>query len=108
MVDRMPCRNLDEIAPTYYSQEFKIACPNLDYKLVMDFIRNGGYNGRGFFLKDFDITIDYAGSFDKYEVIEHFTANEGFREQGECEDAPRTIVNNELFNLYGDDQWFYN
>ena len=61
----------------------------------MDFIRNGRYDGRGFFIKNFDITTDYAGSFDKSEVIEHFIANEGFREQSEREDAPRTIVNND-------------
>ena len=41
----------------------------------MDFIGNGGYNGRGFILNDFDITTDYervkkglsqANIFNKY------------------------------------------
>ena len=35
----------------------------------------------GFFLKDVDITMDYAGSFDKYDVIEHLTDSENFREK---------------------------
>ena len=51
----------------------------------------------GFFLKDIDITIDYAGSFDKYEIIDHLTTCEGFREEGSSYDheCTRTIVNND-------------
>ena len=79
MLERMPHRNMDKLADIYYYQDFKIACPNIDYTAVMDFIRNVNYNGIGFFLKDIDITMDYAGSFDKDAVIEHLTSNEGFR-----------------------------
>ena len=70
---------------------------NLEYSSVMTFIRNADYNGIGFFLKDIDITIDDAGSFNKYEVIDHLTSNEGFREEGAAyeEDASRTFVNND-------------
>ena len=95
MLVRMSHRNIDKKANCYFYQEYKIACPNLAYNDVMDFIRNVDYNGIGFFLKDIDVTIDYAGSFDKYEVIDHLTAKEGFREQGTEGDALRTIVNND-------------
>ena len=44
----------------YYEQLFKIACPNLDYDAVMQFLRFTDYNSYGFFLKDLDITMDYA------------------------------------------------
>ncbi len=46
--------------------------PKFTYDTVLDFVRNGGYIGIVFFLKDIDVTIDYAGSFDKYEVINYF------------------------------------
>ena len=63
----------------------------------MDFVRNASYNNIDMFIKDIDVTIDHAGSFDKYEVIEHLTSNEGFREEGTGYDgdALRTIVNND-------------
>ena len=62
MLVRMPHRNIDKKANCYFYQEYKIACPNLAYNDVMDFVRNVDYNGIGFFLKDIDVTIDYAGS----------------------------------------------
>ena len=43
-------------------------------------------------LKDTDITIHYAGGFDKYEVIYHLTSNEGAAYN---EDASCTITNND-------------
>ena len=95
MLNRMPFRNMEKLAGSYYFQEYKIACPNVEYTIVMGFIRNASYNTIGMFLKDIDITIDYAGSFNKYEVIEHLTCNEGFREEGVYEDADRVIVNND-------------
>ena len=88
-------RNTKEKAIYYYYQDFKVACPNLEYSAVMDFLRNATYNGFGFYLKDIDITIDYAGSFDKYDVINHLTAYEGFREEGVFEEANRVIINND-------------
>ena len=38
----------------------------------MDFARNKKYNSIGMFLKD--VTIDYAGSFYKDEIINYLTA----------------------------------
>ena len=67
----------------------------MKYMIVMDFIRNAPYNDIDMFIKDIDVTIDYAGSFDKYEVIDHLTNNEGYREEGTCEEAYRVIVNND-------------
>ena len=95
---QMPHKFTNKEAENYYIQEFKIGCPNVDYNTVMDFLRSENYNGIGFFLKDIDITIDYAGSFDKYDVIDHLTVMEGFKEEGvfvSAEDITRTIINND-------------
>ena len=95
MLARMPQRNIEKEARFYFYQDYKVACPNLPYHTVLDFIINADYIGIGFFLKDIDVTIDYAGSFDKYEVINYLTSEAGFREEGVEKDALRTIVNND-------------
>ena len=98
MLKRMPNADFDKAAEVYYFQDFKIACPNIDYFTVMEFLREEEYKGYGFFLKDVDITKDYAGSFDKYEVVDQLTSMEGFREQGSVnngEEYPRTIIDND-------------
>ena len=38
--------------------------------------------------------MDYAGSFDKDEVIQHLTTKKGFRVQGNAKDVNRTILDN--------------
>merc|ERR1711936_1032416 len=66
--------------------------------MLMKFLRNVNYKGYGFFLKDVDVTMDYAGSFDKYKCIDHITNFEDFREQGSMqngEEYPRTVVDND-------------
>lgn len=96
MLEKMSDGNKE--AETYYEQTFKIACPNIDYVAVMNFLRGVDYNRYGFFLKDIDITMDYAGSFDKYKCIEHLITEEDFKEQGSLKNGreyPRTIVNND-------------
>ena len=96
MLECAPNKNKDLEAPIYFLQEFKVACPNADYAAVLEFIRNKRYNICGFFLKDFDVTIDYAGSFDKEELIEHLVKEKGFRAQGEYDkNASRTIIDND-------------
>ena len=95
MLEKMAHVKIDKEVKTYYEQIFKIACPNNDYGLVMNFLREIDYNKYGFFLKDIDITMDYSGSFDKYKCIDHLTTLEDFREQGSIpngEQYPRTIV----------------
>ena len=61
----------------------------------MKFIRKADYNTVGYFLKDIDITMDYVGSFDKYELVEYLTTYEGFREEGDGDKADRVIVDND-------------
>ena len=42
--------------------------------------------------------MDYGGSFDKYNVIEHLTDSENFREQGSMkngEQYPQSIIDND-------------
>ena len=71
----------------------------MDYATVRNFLKNVDYNGYGFFLKDVDVTIDYAGSFDKYKCIDHLTSCKDFREQGSiqnCDEYPRTVVDNDF------------
>ena len=98
MLQNMPDDNKNKEAKEYYEQIWKIACPNVNYVTVMEFLRKVDYNGYGFFLKDVDVTMDYAGSFDKYKCIDHLTSFEDFREQGSMqngEEYPRTVVDND-------------
>ena len=97
MLEKMPFQTGENTVGLYYYQEYKIACPDVEYSIVLDFIRNAPYNNIGMFIKDMDVTTDYAGSFDKYEVVDHLTSMEGFREQGDGYglDATRTILNND-------------
>ena len=67
MLDQMPGRHLNKTASNYFHQEYKIACPNLEYGKVMDFIRTADYKSIGMNVKDIDVTIDYAESFNKEE-----------------------------------------
>ena len=53
----------------YYVQEFKVTCADKEYSDVLKFLRTDEYKIRNIFLKDIDVTMDYAGSFDKDEVI---------------------------------------
>ena len=91
----MPMRNPEKMAMHYYYQEYKVACPNIEYREVMEFLRTADLKTIGMTVKDVDVTMDYAGSFDKKEVIEHLVANEDFRVQNEMSSAPRTIVDND-------------
>ena len=92
----MPYRNPKETAKDFYIQEFKVACPNIDYGTIIDFLRSESYNAIGMILKDFDVTMDYSGSFSKEEIVAHLVSKKGFREQGTVDDiAPRTIINND-------------
>ena len=77
MIQRMPQRDIEKTANTYYYQEYKVACPNIDYETVMKFIRGEDYKRVGFYLKDIDITMDYVGSFSlihlsKINIIHYF------------------------------------
>jgi len=93
----MPMRTFEKQAESYYYQEYKVACPNIAYVRVMDFLRTADFTVIGMRVKDIDVTVDYAGSFDKEEVIEHLVAKKGFRVQGSKENASRTIVDNDAF-----------
>ena len=95
MVEKMPQRDNEKIADTYYYQDYKIACPNMDYAAVMEFVRAEDYKRLGFFIKDIDITMDYIGSFDKYDLVDHLTKEEGFRQEGDGDVAERVIVDND-------------
>ena len=95
MIAVMPYVNPKKQIEHYYYQEFKVACPDIEFDLVMTFIRSKEYNNIGMFLKDFDVTMDFAGSFNKEEIIRYLVKNKGFREQGTVEEAPRTILNND-------------
>ena len=65
-IDKKECDDTE-----YYFQDYKIACTNVEYGSVLQFLRTQEYVERGLFLKDIDVTIDYAGSFDREEVIDY-------------------------------------
>ena len=78
----------------YYFQDYKIACANADYETALQFLRTKEYWDRGLFLKDIDVTMDYAGSFDREEVIDYMVTNHDFWCQGAVEKATKTILDN--------------
>ena len=92
MIERMPQRDVEKTTNAYYYQDYKIACPNIEYAAVMEFIRGGDYNKLGFYLKDIDITIDYIGSFEKYDLVEHLTEEEGFRQEGSQQEGDDDVA----------------
>ena len=94
LLNAMPNKNKDVHCSMYFVQQFKIACPNVDYFAVLEFLRSRKYETRGFILKDFDVTLDYSGSFDKDEVIEHLVGTKNFKVQGEDDFASRVIIDN--------------
>jgi hypothetical protein len=51
--------------------------------------------GRGIYLSDIDITIDYAGTLDKLDLIDYLTKNLNYRLQGEHTAGSRTILDND-------------
>ena len=94
-LEKMPMRNPEKIAEQYYYQEYKVACPNIEYKKVMEFLRTTDLATMGMAVKDFDVTMDYAGSFNKKEIIDHLVSKEDFQVQGGNAKTMRTIVDND-------------
>ena len=94
-LERMPHRDDEMEGPVkYFLQEYKIACADEEYENVLTFVRALEYEKEGLFLKDIDVTMDYAGSFDKEEVAIYLVENRGFRRAASHDEADRTIVNN--------------
>ena len=96
MMAKMPFRINDKDcdATEYYFQDYKIACANVEYGSVLQFLRTKEYVQRGLFLKDIDVTMDYAGSFDRDEVIDYMVTNHDLWCQGADEDTTKTILDN--------------
>ena len=98
MLKSIPFMDHTKTVESYYIQEYKVATPNLGYRAVMEFVRAKEYNSIGMFLKDFDVTMDFAGSFNKDEVIEYLVKEHDFRMQGDENTlSPRTILDNDRF-----------
>ena len=87
-------RRAGKIGP-YLLQEYKIACGDEEYENGLTFVRALEYEKEGLFLKDIDMTMDYAGSFDKEEVATYLMENRGFRHASSHNEADRTIVDND-------------
>jgi len=79
----------------YFLQEYKVACPDLEYSAVMAFLRGGSYTKEHFFLRDIDVTMDYMGSFKRKEVMAYLLEDDKFRLQGSEKPADCTILQNE-------------
>ena len=82
----------------YFWQDIKVACPNEDPKLVLSFLQQRKYASLKVQLKDIDFTLDFAGSFDKDEVIQHMLQTSEFRMERD-EEVPfgRTIMDNDKY-----------
>jgi len=89
---RIPEKENDETL--FYYQEYKIACADVPYQTVLTFLRGKEYNNYSLYLKDIDITLDYAGSFNRDEVVQCMEEQLGFRCEGEHKHGERTILNN--------------
>lgn len=87
-------KHLETENTRYFWQEYKVSCDNENYSDVMQYVRSQKYMEDNIFLKDIDITIDYAGSFEKEEVMTHMINTEGFKLQGTNETGERTILDN--------------
>ena len=94
-LEKMPMRNLAKKADVYYYQDYKVACPNVEYAKAINFLRTADLATIGMVVKDFDVTMDYAGSFDKAEVIDHLVTKLGFSVQGQKCNTLQTIVDND-------------
>ena len=94
ILTKMPFRiEKKECDPTeYYFQDYKIACANVAYETVLQFLRTKEYWERGLFLKDIDVNMDYAGNFDREEVIDFTVTNHDFRCKGAVENATKPIL----------------
>ena len=69
-LDDAPPKNMLERMLT--SMQRNTFTKTIKLQVQMDFVRNKKYNSIGMFLKD--VTIDYAGSFNKDEIINYLTA----------------------------------
>ena len=78
----------------YYMQEFKVAFTDEQYPKVLDVLRSDEYKIRNIFLKDIDVTMNYAGNFAKDEIVNFLTSHKGFRIQGSYLSTDRTILDN--------------
>ena len=94
MKEEMLYRDRNKEVKKYYFQEYKIACPDAPYEKVMTFLRSKEYLNYGLHLKDIDVTTDYAGSFNRDEVVKSMVNSGGFRCQGEYAAGERTILDN--------------
>ena len=98
MLQKMPYRMLEKEneATTFYYQEYKVACANIPYNTVLDFLREKEYLYYNLNLRDVDVTQDFAGSFNRAEVVQAMVNCLGFRCEGEHKPGERTILNNKL------------
>ena len=95
-LERIPHRDDEMEGPVkYFLQEYKIACADEEYENVLTFVRALEYEKEGLFLKDIDVTMDYAGSFDKEEVAISLVEHRGFQQAASRDEAGRTIVIND-------------
>ena len=85
------CKSLETDKTVYYVQEFRVSCASEEYSAVLEFLRTDEYKIRNILIKDIQFSTDYAGSFNKEEVIHYLMTNEGFRMQGQ---ADRVVLDN--------------
>ncbi len=75
---------------------YKVATANEDMQAVLKFLRNKEYKSLGYILQDIDLTVDYSGTFDKAQVIDHLLYSKEFRMVGSEDAGDKTIVDNDM------------
>ena len=85
------CKSRETDKTVYYIQEFRVSFASEEYSAVLEFLRTDEYKTRNILIKDIQLSTDFAGSFNKEEVIHYLMTNKGFRMQGH---ADRTILDN--------------
>lgn len=90
--------NPDE-TPVFRKQLFKISCPDMEYKELLQNLSRLllKFRSYGLFLHDIDFTRDYGGSFDKDELINHLIRTRQYKREGDhgqLDEGDKIILNN--------------
>ena len=85
------CKSRATDKTVYYVQEFRVTCADEHCPAVLEFLRIDEYKIRKILIKDIHLSTDYAGSFNKEEIIHYLITNEGFRMQVH---ADRAVLDN--------------
>ena len=82
----------------FFWQNIKVSCQDADLQKVIDLIRSGVFNAEKLYFKDFDTTIDCAGTFVRRELFHYLHKVKQFAVRGKKfrrSDGGSTLLDNE-------------